>query len=164
MDLNTWYPAQTLEKWGCIKLLKELDQCLATPRRGGGRARSPRATSRSTTIASASSRSNSNHSRVRRLQRPQGQGRRAGGLHRGLPARDHPVRADQRPGPRVAGRSVWLITQNEEFADADTTVAWVVAKRPEGDERSAAFCDAQGDPEREKYAAGQEVLSLAATP
>jgi hypothetical protein len=114
MDLNTWYPAQTLEKWGCIKLLKELDQCLATPRRGGGRARSPRATSRSTTIASASSRSNSNHSRVRRLQRPQGQGRRAGGLHRGLPARDHPVRADQRPGPRVAGRSVWLITQNEE--------------------------------------------------
>merc|ERR1719329_275774 len=29
MDLNTWYPAQTLEKWGCIKLVKELNQRLA---------------------------------------------------------------------------------------------------------------------------------------
>jgi hypothetical protein len=33
MDLNKWNPAQTLEKWGCIKLLKELNQRLATPRR-----------------------------------------------------------------------------------------------------------------------------------
>ena len=80
-------------------------------------------------------------------------------LHRGLPARSSWT-TDQRPGPRVAGRGVCLITQNEDFADANATETWAVAKRPEGDERSVAFCDVQGDPEWEKYAAEQEVLSV----
>jgi elongation factor 3 len=130
-----WYPAQMLEKWGCIKLPQGAQPA---PRRGGGRAHSPRATSRSTTTASGSSRSNWNHNRMCDLSGGQKVKVVVLALHRGLPARSSWT-TDQRPGPRVAGRGVCLITQNEDFADANATETWAVAKRPEGDERSVAF-------------------------
>merc|ERR1719261_655782 len=45
---------------------------------------------------------------------------------------------------------VVLITHNKEFADATTKVTWVVANNR---------CDIKGDPEWEKYAAKQEVIT-----
>ena len=81
MDLNKWNPAQTLEKWGCTKLLKELNQRLATPRRRARPLTTRNITEHHNCIGLEPEQLEP-QPHVRPLQRPQGQGRRAGAAPR----------------------------------------------------------------------------------
>ena len=168
MDLNTWYPAQTLEKWGCIKLVKELNQRLAAAEARMARPLTTRNITEHYKCVGLEP-EHSNHNRMCDLSGGQKVKVVLAACTWACPhviILDEPTNYLDRESLGALANAinefeggVCLITHNKEFADATTKVTWVVAKRPEGDERSVAFCDVQGDPEWEKYAAEQEVLA-----
>merc|ERR1711871_294317 len=158
MDFNSFYPRDTLEKRGFIKLIRALDARLAAAQQVGKPLTARNVEEHLGNVGLDAE--EATHSRIRDL---------SGGqkvkvvlaactwMCPHLIILDEPTNYLDRDSLGALAKAidsfeggVILITHNKEFADATTKVTWVVANNR---------CDIKGDPEWEKYAAEQEVIT-----
>merc|ERR1711871_618462 len=157
MDFNSWYPRETLEKRGFIKLIRALDTRMAAAQQVGKPLTARNVEEHLGNVGLDAE--EATHSRIRDL---------SGGqkvkvvlaactwMCPHLIILDEPTNYLDRDSLGALANAidnfeggVILITHNKEFADATTRVTWVVANHK---------CDIKGDAEWEKYAAEQELI------
>lgn len=158
MDYNNWYPREFLHKRGFIKLMKALDARMAAAQQQGKplTARNVEAHLGNVGLEAEAA----THSRIRDLSGGQKVKVVLAACTWCCPhliILDEPTNYLDRDSLGALANAidefqggVVLITHNKEFADATTKVTWVVANNR---------CDIKGDPEWEKYAAEQEVIT-----